>query len=121
MDERGFDDDRRIIQRGKNVVLHDGREFSQKQIFNEFLKDGFKNNYMKEAMYLMILHTPISIVTEAKESDSRIIDIESHFRKNSNNRERYTPVTFVVNGISNNDELFYNELERSGKVFSLTQ
>ena len=121
MDERGFDDDRRIIQRGKNVVLHDGREFSQKQIFNEFLKDGFKNNYMKEAMYLMILHTPISIVSETKESEGLTIDIEKYFRKKGkDNRDKYTPVTFTINGLDSNDDHFYNELEKSGEVFSLT-
>lgn len=121
MDARDFDDDRRVIQRAKTVVLHDGREFSHKQIFEEFLKDGFKSDYMKEAMYLLILHTPISIVSETKDSEGMTIDIEKYFRKKGKgNREKYTPVTFKINGLDSNDDHFYDELERNGEVFSLT-
>lgn len=121
MDERDFDDDRRVIQRGKTVVLRDGREFSHKQVFDEFLKTGFSKDYMKEAMYLLILHTPISIVSGTNESEGPTIDIERYFKKKGiEDRDKYTPVTFSLNGIDSNNEYFHKELERNGEVFSLT-
>lgn len=120
MDERDYDDERRVVQREKHVVLHDGREFSHKQIFNEFLKNGFIKDYMKEAMYRIIVSTPISIVFETGEKNGQEIDIERYFRKaNMDERDKYTPASFTLNGISSDDIQFHEELKKTGKVFIL--
>lgn len=117
MGERGFDDDNRIIERGKRVVLSDGREFTHKQIFDDFIKSKFDKPYMKEAMYKLLMQTPIQIAVGSQESRNSI-PIENYFKKKTSDRQKSTPVSFSINGISSDDENFYKELERTGTVLS---
>ncbi len=117
MGERGFDDDdeRRIIERDKKVVLSDGREFTHRQIFNDFIKSKFEKPYMREAMYRLLMQTPIKITFSSKE-DELSIPIENYFKKKSLDRQKSTPVSFSINGISSDDSNFHKELEKSGTV-----
>lgn len=119
MGERDFDDeDRRQLERGTKIVLRDGREFTPKQIFKEFVENKFEKDYMPEAFYRLIMQTPIKVAVSSQE-DKVSIDIERYFKKRRVDREKSTPVEFSINGVSSEDPKFSDELERIGEVFVL--
>ena len=121
--ERYEDDERREIQKLPSIILNDGREYTQKFVFESFIKDrGLDDRNLRKALYLIAVRQPFKIVFSSEE-DSRQLDIESIFtgRKDVKDRSRYDEVKIEIDGIvydSNNASL-YNALEASGTTVSL--
>lgn len=121
MDER-FDDVREV-QRPKHpkIRLSDGREYTHKQIFDTFLKSGFKEPHMKEAMYTLITTTPFTVEFTDKDL-GKTIDFEVFIkRKNRASRRDSQEVKLSINGIDSNDERFFDALANLGQCISLKE
>lgn len=109
-----FEDDVREKERAKCVVLSDGREFTHKHIFDTFRQSRFKEGYMKEAMYRLIVGSTFKIEVSNDDPD-REIDIESFMRK-SVKPKKSEEVKLEVNGIDSNSPEFYSTLENVGET-----
>ena len=121
--ERYEDDERREIQKLPSIILNNGREYTQKFVFESFIKDrGLDDRNLRKALYLIAVRQPFKIVFSSEE-DSRQLDIESIFagRKDVKNRSRYDEVKIEIDGIvyDSNNESLYNVLEASGTNVSL--
>lgn len=121
--ERYEDDERREIQKLPSIILNDGREYTQKFVFESFIKDrGLDDRNLRKALYLIAVRQPFKIVFSSEE-DSRQLDIESIFtgRKDVKDRSRYDEVKIEIDGIvyDSNNESLYNALEASGTNVSL--
>ena len=116
--ERYEDDERREIQKLPSIILNNGREYTQKFVFESFIKDrGLDDRNLRKALYLIAVRQPFKIVFSSEE-DSRQLDIESIFarRKDVKDRSRYDEVKIEIDGIvyDSNNESLYNALEASG-------
>lgn len=116
--ERYEDDERREIQKLPSIILNDGREYTQKFVFESFIKDrGLDDRNLRKALYLIAVRQPFKIIFSSEE-DSRQLDIESIFagRKDVKDRSRYDEVKIEIDGIvyDSNNESLYNALEASG-------
>ena len=121
--ERYEDDERREIQKLPSIILNNGREYTQKFVFESFIKDrGLDDRNLRKALYLIAVRQPFKIVFSSEE-DTRQLDIESIFagRKDVKNRSRYDEVKIEIDGIvyDSNNESLYNVLEASGTNVSL--
>ena len=122
MDERFEDDVRQETrQRYPKIKLSDGREFTHKQIFDTFIQSGFREDYMKEAMYRIITTTPFNVEFTDKDL-GKTIDFEVFIkRRNPKERENSQEVKLCVNGIDSNDERFFEALASLGQCISLKE
>lgn len=121
--ERYEDDERREIQKLPSIILNNGREYTQKFVFESFIKDrGLDDRNLRKALYLIAVRQPFKIVFSSEE-DTRQLDIESIFerRKDVKDRTRYDEVKVEIDGIiyDSNNESLYNALEASGTNVSL--
>lgn len=121
--ERYEDDERREIQKLPSIILNNGREYTQKFVFESFIKDrGLDDRNLRKALYLIAVRQPFKIVFSSEE-DTRQLDIESIFagRKDVKDRSRYDEVKIEIDGIvyDSNNESLYNALEASGTNVSL--
>lgn len=122
MDERFEEDVRQETrQRHPKVKLSDGREFTHKHIFDTFLKSGFKEDYMKEAMYRIITTTPFTVEVTDKDL-GKTIDFEVFIkRRDPKARQKSQEVKLCVDGIDSNDERFFEALASLGQCISLKE
>ena len=74
--ERYEDDERREIQKLPSVILNDGREYTQKFVFESFIRNKeLDDRNLRKALYLMAVRQPFKIIFSSEE-DSRQLDVE---------------------------------------------
>lgn len=116
MDLDRFDDNNRPRVERKTIVLHDGREFSHRHIFDTLRTSGLKEPYMKEAFYELLKRVPLSIDTRPVIGDT--IEIEKFFRRPKRDLTRSKEIKVTLNGVDSNDPCFYDALCANGQCFS---
>ena len=110
--DRFDDDERREIPKLPVIILNDGRKFTQKFVFDSFLKDrNLDDRNLRKALYLIAVKQPFKIVFSSKQEE-REIDIESLFknedRKNVD-RSKFEEAKIEIDGVeydSNSTSLF---------------
>lgn len=119
-----FDDDgRREIPKLPVIILNDGRKFTQKFVFDSFLKDrNLDDRNLRKALYLIAVKQPFKIVFSSKQEE-REIDIESVFkaenRKNVD-RSKFEEAKIEIDGVeydSNSTSLFDALVANGTNVF----
>lgn len=115
--ERFDDDERREIQKLPSIRFNDGREFTQKFVFDSFFRSQKPDRNVKKALYLIMVKTPFKVVVSS-DKDEGEIDIEELFckEKKSINRDKYQEAIFDINGVrydANSIDL-YQALEANG-------
>lgn len=118
-----FDDERREIPKLPVIILNDGRKFTQKFVFDSFLKDrNLDDRNLRKALYLIAVKQPFKIVFSSKQEE-REIDIESLFknedRKNVD-RSKFEEAKIEIDGVeydSNSTSLFDALVANGTNVF----
>lgn len=118
-----FDDERREIPKLPVIILNDGRKFTQKFVFDSFLKDrNLDDRNLRKALYLMAVRQPFKIIFSSEE-DSRQLDVESLFKRRNvvKDRSRYDEAKIEIDGIiyDSNNESLYSALEANGTSVQL--
>ena len=121
--DRFDDDERREIPKLPVIILNDGRKFTQKFVFDSFLKDrNLDDRNLRKALYLIAVKQPFKIVFSSKQEE-REIDIESVFkaenRKNVD-RSKFEEVKIEIDGVeydSNSTSLFDALVANGTNVF----
>lgn len=121
--ERYEDDERREIQKLPSVILNDGREYTQKFVFESFIRNKeLDDRNLRKALYLMAVRQPFKIIFSSEE-DSRQLDVESLFKRRNavKDRSRYDEAKIEIDGIiyDSNNESLYNALEANGTSVQL--
>ena len=121
--ERYEDDERREIQKLPSVILNDGREYTQKFVFESFIRNKeLDDRNLRKALYLMTVRQPFKIIFSSEE-DSRQLDVESLFKRRNvvKDRSRYDEAKIEIDGIiyDSNNESLYNALEANGTSVQL--
>lgn len=121
--ERYEDDERREIQKLPSVILNDGREYTQKFVFESFIRNKeLDDRNLRKALYLMAVRQPFKIIFSSEE-DSRQLDVESLFKRRNvvKDRSRYDEAKIEINGIiyDSNNESLYSALEANGTSVQL--
>lgn len=116
--ERYEDDERREIQKLPSVILNDGREYTQKFVFESFIRNKeLDDRNLRKALYLMAVRQPFKIIFSSEE-DSRQLDVESLFKRRNvvKDRSRYDEAKIEIDGIiyDSNNESLYSALEANG-------
>lgn len=116
--ERYEDDERREIQKLPSVILNDGREYTQKFVFESFIRNKeLDDRNLRKALYLMTVRQPFKIIFSSEE-DSRQLDVESLFKRRNvvKDRSRYDEAKIEIDGIiyDSNNESLYSALEANG-------
>lgn len=118
-----FDGERREIPKLPVIILNDGRKFTQKFVFDSFLKDrNLDDRNLRKALYLIAVKQPFKIVFSSKQEE-REIDIESVFkaenRKNVD-RSKFEEAKIEIDGVeydSNSTSLFDALVANGTNVF----
>ena len=118
-----FDDERREMPKLRVIILNDGRKFTQKFVFDSFLKDrNLDDRNLRKALYLIAVKQPFKIVFSSKQEE-REIDIESLFknedRKNVD-RSKFEEAKIEIDGVeydSNSTSLFDALVANGTNVF----
>ena len=121
--DRFDDDERREIPKLPVIILNDGRKFTQKFVFDSFLKDrNLDDRNLRKALYLIAVKQPFKIVFSSKQEE-REIDIESLFknedRKNVD-RSKFEEAKIEIYGVeydSNSTSLFDALVANGTNVF----
>lgn len=121
--DRFDDDERREIPKLPVIILNDGRKFTQKFVFDSFLKDrNLDDRNLRKALYLIAVKQPFKIVFSSKQEE-REIDIESLFknedRKNVD-RSKFEEAKIEIDGVeydSNSTSLFDALVANGTNVF----
>lgn len=121
--DRFDDDERREIPKLPVIILNDGRKFTQKFVFDSFLKDrNLDDRNLRKALYLIAVKQPFKIVFSSKQEE-REIDIESVFkaenRKNVD-RSKFEEAKIEIDGVeydSNSTSLFDALVANGTNVF----
>lgn len=121
--ERYEDDERREIQKLPSVILNDGREYTQKFVFESFIRNKeLDDRNLRKALYLMAVRQPFKIIFSSEE-DSRQLDVESLFKRRNivKDRSRYDEAKIEIDGIiyDSNNESLYSALEANGTSVQL--
>ena len=121
--ERHEDDERREIQKLPSVILNDGREYTQKFVFESFIRNKeLDDRNLRKALYLMAVRQPFKIIFSSEE-DSRQLDVESLFKRRNvvKDRSRYDEAKIEIDGIiyDSNNESLYSALEANGTSVQL--
>lgn len=121
--ERYEDDERREIQKLPSVILNNGREYTQKFVFESFIRNKeLDDRNLRKALYLMAVRQPFKIIFSSEE-DSRQLDVESLFKRRNvvKDRSRYDEAKIEIDGIiyDSNNESLYNALEANGTSVQL--
>ena len=121
--ERNEDDERREIQKLPSVILNDGREYTQKFVFESFIRNKeLDDRNLRKALYLMAVRQPFKIIFSSEE-DSRQLDVESLFKRRNvvKDRSRYDEAKIEIDGIiyDSNNESLYSALEANGTSVQL--
>lgn len=121
--ERYEDDERREIQKLPSVILNDGREYTQKFVFESFIRNKeLDDRNLRKALYLMTVRQPFKIIFSSEE-DSRQLDVESLFKRRNvvKDRSRYDEAKIEIDGIiyDSNNESLYSALEANGTSVQL--
>ena len=121
--ERYEDDERREIQKLPSVILNDGREYTQKFVFESFIRNKeLDDRNLRKALYLMAVSQPFKIIFSSEE-DSRQLDVESLFKRRNvvKDRSRYDEAKIEIDGIiyDSNNESLYSALEANGTSVQL--
>ena len=121
--ERYEDDERREIQKLPSVILNDGREYTQKFVFESFIRNKeLDDRNLRKALYLMAVRQPFKIIFSTEE-DSRQLDVESLFKRRNvvKDRSRYDEAKIEIDGIiyDSNNESLYSALEANGTSVQL--
>ena len=121
--ERYEDDERREIQKLPSVILNDGREYTQKFVFESFIRNKeLDDRNLRKALYLTAVRQPFKIIFSSEE-DSRQLDVESLFKRRNvvKDRSRYDEAKIEIDGIiyDSNNESLYNALEANGTSVQL--
>lgn len=121
--ERYEDDERREIQKLPSVILNDGREYTQKFVFESFIRNKeLDDRNLRKALYLMAVRQPFKIIFSSEE-DSRQLDVESLFKRRNvvKDRSRYDEAKIEIDGIiyDSNNESLYSVLEANGTSVQL--
>ena len=116
--ERYEDDERREIQKLPSVILNDGREYTQKFVFESFIRNKeLDDRNLRKALYLMAVRQPFKIIFSSEE-DSIQLDVESLFKRRNvvKDRSRYDEAKIEIDGIiyDSNNEYLYSALEANG-------
>ena len=116
--ERYEDNERREIQKLPSVILNDGREYTQKFVFESFIRNKeLDDRNLRKALYLMTVRQPFKIIFSSEE-DSRQLDVESLFKRRNvvKDRSRYDEAKIEIDGIiyDSNNESLYSALEANG-------
>lgn len=116
--ERYEDDERREIQKLPSVILNNGREYTQKFVFESFIRNKeLDDRNLRKALYLMTVRQPFKIIFSSEE-DSRQLDVESLFKRRNvvKDRSRYDEAKIEIDGIiyDSNNESLYSALEANG-------
>ena len=117
------DDERREIQKLPSVILNDGREYTQKFVFESFIRNKeLDDRNLRKALYLMAVRQPFKIIFSSEE-DSRQLDVESLFKRRNvvKDRSRYDEAKIEIDGIiyDSNNESLYSALEANGTSVQL--
>lgn len=121
--DRFDDDERREIPKLPVIILNDGRKFTQKFVFDSFLKDrNLDDRNLRKALYMIAVKQPFKIVFSSKQEE-REIDIESLFknedRKNVD-RSKFEEAKIEIDGVeydSNSTSLFDALVANGTNVF----
>lgn len=121
--DRFDDDERREIPKLPVIIFNDGRKFTQKFVFDSFLKDrNLDDRNLRKALYLIAVKQPFKIVFSSKQEE-REIDIESLFknedRKNVD-RSKFEEAKIEIDGVeydSNSTSLFDALVANGTNVF----
>ena len=121
--ERYEDDERREIQKLPSVILNDGREYTQKFVFESFIRNKeLDDRNLRKALYLMAVRQPFKIIFSSEE-DSIQLDVESLFKRRNvvKDRSRYDEAKIEIDGIiyDSNNESLYSALEANGTSVQL--
>ena len=121
--ERYEDNERREIQKLPSVILNDGREYTQKFVFESFIRNKeLDDRNLRKALYLMTVRQPFKIIFSSEE-DSRQLDVESLFKRRNvvKDRSRYDEAKIEIDGIiyDSNNESLYSALEANGTSVQL--
>ena len=121
--ERYEDAERREIQKLPSVILNDGREYTQKFVFESFIRNKeLDDRNLRKALYLMAVRQPFKIIFSSEE-DSRQLDVESLFKRRNvvKDRSRYDEAKIEIDGIiyDSNNESLYSALEANGTSVQL--
>ena len=121
--ERYEDDERREIQKLPSVILNNGREYTQKFVFESFIRNKeLDDRNLRKALYLMAVRQPFKIIFSSEE-DSRQLDVESLFKRRNvvKDRSRYDEAKIEIDGIiyDSNNESLYSALEANGTSVQL--
>ena len=121
--ERYEDDERREIQKLPSDILNDGREYTQKFVFESFIRNKeLDDRNLRKALYLMAVRQPFKIIFSSEE-DSRQLDVESLFKRRNvvKDRSRYDEAKIEIDGIiyDSNNESLYSALEANGTSVQL--
>lgn len=121
--ERYEDNERREIQKLPSVILNDGREYTQKFVFESFIRNKeLDDRNLRKALYLMAVRQPFKIIFSSEE-DSRQLDVESLFKRRNvvKDRSRYDEAKIEIDGIiyDSNNESLYSALEANGTSVQL--
>ena len=121
--ERYEDDERREIQKLPSVILNDGREYTQKFVFESFIRNKeLDDRNLRKALYLMAVRQPFKIIFSSEE-DSRQLDVESLFKRRNvvKDRSRYDEAKIEIDAIiyDSNNESLYSALEANGTSVQL--
>lgn len=117
--DRFDDDERREIPKLPVIILNDGRKFTQKFVFDSFLKDrNLDDRNLRKALYLIAVKQPFKIVFSSKQEE-REIDIESLFknedRKNVD-RSKFEEAKIEIDGVEydSNSTCLFDALVANG-------
>lgn len=73
---------------------------------------------MKEALYRLLIKTPIKIEFSNKE-DGKTVDVEKYFRKRHiESREDYREIGIEIDGVSGSNPGFFEQLSKNGVSYT---
>lgn len=111
-------DDERERNREPKITLSNGKEYTEREIFERLYSSKEQDRDLKKALYVLIMSRPIEICFD-NDTRSKEIAFEDIF----NNRERmdrtkFSEVPFVIDG-KEYDSLTCDILESNGYTFHL--
>ena len=75
---------------------------------------------MKEALYRLLIQTPIKIEFSNSQEDGKTIDVEKYFKKRHiESRDDYREIGIEIDGVSGSDPGFFDQLDKNGVSFAL--
>ncbi len=116
-----FDEDVRQREKNSYVTLSDSRTFTHKFIFDTYFRSGLKEDFMKEALYRIIMATKFEVKFEDSNASGREIIIDNLLSKSKVNRANSIEVRVEFDSINDNHRDFLEELHSRGTVINLNR